>query len=99
MLHNQSDFKLTIAARMRENRRLHDLDAIDALIGALEDYRTQLHFKQHADFQELRVCDAIADLFDDGDVTGRREAILEENRWDEHGNPLRGDLYNDGERW
>jgi hypothetical protein len=87
----------TLGQQFMETRRLRDLDTIDALIGALEDYKTRLRFKQTSDFEEFKVCEAIIDLFDDGDVTGRREAILDENGWDEFGNPqgdnlLRGEL-------
>lgn len=74
---------------MREARRAHELDAIETLISRLEDYRAKLRFKQVSDFEELKVCEAVIDLFDDGDVSGRRDAILEENRWSEDGNPVR----------
>jgi hypothetical protein len=75
-----------------ETRRLRDLAALDAILAAAEDYKTRLRFKQTSDFEELRLCEAIIDLIDDGAVIDRRDAILDENHWDENGDPLPGNL-------
>jgi hypothetical protein len=78
----------SVPTRALPSHLLRTLEAIDGLTARLEDYRTALRTKRNSDFDELKVCDAIFALFDDGDVAGRREAILDENRWDEDGNPL-----------
>lgn len=41
----------------------------------------------------FQLCNAIIDLFDDGDALSARQIIMDENGWDEHGNPVRSEPY------
>lgn len=49
-------------------------------------------FTDRTEYARLKLCNAIIDLFDDGDALAVREIIMNELSIDEDGNPARDDV-------